>query len=68
MLMKRDINPVGNYMLKVNNRNTKTMCEICSKLTIQTPELRSIGVVLMSLLLTLNIFYTCSSVSNVNFE
>ena len=68
MLMKRNINPVGNYMLKVNNRNTKTMCEICSKLTIQTPELRSIGVVLMSLLLTLNIFYTCSSVSNVNFE
>ena len=55
-------------MLKVNNRNTKTMCEICSKLTIQAPELRSIGVVLMSLLLTLNIFYTCSSVSNVNFE
>ena len=55
-------------MLKVNNRNTKTMCEICSKLTIQTPELRSIGVGLMSLLLTLNIFYTCSSVSNVNFE
>ena len=68
MLMKRNINPVGNYMLKVNNRNTKTMCEICSKLTIQTPELRSIGVVLMSLLLTLNIFYICSSVSNVNFE
>ena len=26
-------NPTGNYMLKVNNRNTRTRCEICSKLT-----------------------------------
>ena len=31
-------NPTGNYMFKVNNRNTKTKCEICSKLTIKTPE------------------------------
>ena len=31
-------NPVGNYMLKVNNRNTRTRCEICSGLTIETPE------------------------------
>ena len=30
--------PAGNYMLKVNNRNTRTRCEICSKLTIKTPE------------------------------
>ena len=30
--------PVGNYMLKVNNRNTRTRYEICSKLTIKTPE------------------------------
>ena len=28
----------GNYMFKVNNRNTRTRCEICSKLTIKTPE------------------------------
>ena len=28
----------GNYMLKVNNRNTRTKCEICSKLTIETLE------------------------------
>ena len=27
-------------MLKVNNRNTRTRCEICSKLTIKTPERR----------------------------
>ena len=26
------------YLLKVNNRNTRTRCEICSKLTIKTPE------------------------------
>ena len=28
------------YFLKVNNRNTRTKCEICSKLTIKTPERR----------------------------
>ena len=33
--------PVGNYMFNVNNRNTKTRCEVCSKLTIKTPERRS---------------------------
>ena len=33
-------NPVGNYMFKVNNRNTRTRCEICSKLTTKTPEPR----------------------------
>ena len=30
--------PAGIYLLEVNNRNTKTRCEICSKLTIKTPE------------------------------
>ena len=28
----------GNYMFKVNGRNTRTRCEICSELTIKTPE------------------------------
>ena len=32
--------PAGNYMFKINNRNTKTKCEICSKLAIKTPERR----------------------------
>ena len=32
------ITPAGNYMSKVNNINIKTWCEICSKLTIKTPE------------------------------
>ena len=29
--------PAGIYLLKVNNRNTRTRFEICSKLTIKTP-------------------------------
>ena len=32
--------PAGIYLLKVSNRNTKTRFEICSKLTIKTPERR----------------------------
>ena len=31
-------NPAGICLLKVNNRSTRTRCEICSKLTIKTPE------------------------------
>ena len=33
-------NPAGFYLLKVNNRNTITRCEICSKLTKNAPERR----------------------------
>ena len=32
--------PVGIYLPEVNNRNTRTRLEICSKLTIKTPERR----------------------------
>ena len=32
--------PVHNYMFKVNKRNTRKRCEICSKLTIKAPEQR----------------------------
>ena len=32
--------PAGIYLLKVNNENTRTRCEICSKLTIKIPERR----------------------------
>ena len=45
--------PADIYMFKVNNRNTRTRCKICSKLTIKTPERRHTP---------------CSSVSNVNSE
>ena len=30
--------PAGIYLLKVNNKNTSTRCQICSKFTIETPE------------------------------
>ena len=32
--------PAGDYMVKVNNRNTRARGEICSKLAIKTPERR----------------------------
>ena len=34
------IYPAGIYLLKVNNKNTRTRYEICSKLTIKTSERR----------------------------
>ena len=40
-------------MVKVNNRNTRTRCEICSKLTIKTQE---------------RCQWRCSGVFIVNFE
>ena len=52
--------PVGNYMFKVDNRNTRTSCEICSKLTLKTPKR------LYCKLWTY--FIPCSSISIDNFE
>ena len=45
--------PVAIYLLKVKNRNTRTRCEIFSKLTIKTPKRR---------------YWCCSGVFIVNFE
>ena len=67
-LLKQQHYPVGICLPKVNSRNIRTRCKICSKLTINTPELhwwRGSGVfivnfehisplVLVFLLLTLN--------------
>ena len=39
-LVKSRLNPARNYLLKVYKRNTRTRCEIRSKLTIKTPERR----------------------------
>ena len=39
-IFDESINPAGIYLLKVNNRNTRTRCEICSNLTIKTPKRR----------------------------
>ena len=47
-IREKDAFPVGMYLLKVKNRNTRAKCEIWSKLTIKTPEL----------LLPLNTFHT----------
>ena len=41
--------PTGIYLLKVNNRNIRTRCEICSKSAIKTPERRPNGPHLYSL-------------------
>ena len=45
--------PTDNYMFKDNDRNTRTRCEICSNVTIKTPERRH---------------WHCSGVFIVNFE
>ena len=60
-------NAAGIYLLKVNNRNTRTMCEICSKLTIKPPE-NVIDVVLVALLLTFNRFHIFFGFVIVDFE
>ena len=51
------VNSAGIYLLKVNKRNTRTRCEICSELTVVTPK-RCQCRRLVSLSLTLNIFHT----------
>ena len=33
-------NPANIYLLKVSNKDTRKSCEICSKITIKTPERR----------------------------
>ena len=38
VLNPKDTKPVNIYFLKVNNGNTRTMCDISSNLTIKTPE------------------------------
>ena len=47
--LRTDQYPAANYIFKVNDRNIRTMCEICLMLTIKIP---------LSLLLTLNTFHT----------
>ena len=62
------VNPGGNVMFKVNNRNTRTRSEICSRLTMKTTGRcqwrRSNGFIVKFE----HIFTPCSSVSIVNFE
>ena len=51
------LNPACIYLFKVNSRRTRAICGICSKLAIKPPE-NVFDVVLVSLLLNLNKFYT----------
>ena len=57
-------------MFKVKHRKTKARCEICSKLTIKTPERRQISSVIVTkspVTITEEI-RRCSGVFIVNFE
>ena len=49
--------PVGIYIFKVNNRNTRARCEICSKLAVKTPERRS-SVLLLPYIILAKIIHT----------
>ena len=57
--------PASNFMFKLNNRNTRTKCEICSRLTIKTPERPSFWCLHCWLW---TYFAPCSNVSIVNLE
>ena len=59
--------PAGIYMVKVNKRNIRTRCEICSELTIKRPEQRQwrrSGVFIVNV----TYFTPCCNVSIVNFK
>ena len=74
--------PAGIYLFKVDSRNTRTMCEVCSKLTIKTPERRHwrrsgvfivnfeqiSHIVLIYLLLTLNNLADWQMLSNATIQ
>ena len=42
--LKKNTSPAGIYSFKVNSENNINMYEICSKLTIKTPERRQYDV------------------------
>ena len=41
--------PANNYLLKVNNRNTRKRCEIYSNWTIKAPDLLATEILLLNL-------------------
>ena len=59
--------PVDNCMFKVNDGSSRTRCEICSKLTITTPERRQPSFWCPECYLW-TYFTPCSITSIVNFE
>ena len=44
-LIKLITYPAGIYLLKVNNKNTRKRCDVCSKLTIKTLEQHQVSAV-----------------------
>ena len=40
LFLDGSLRPADKYVIKVNNRNVRTRCEICSMLTINTPDRR----------------------------
>ena len=56
----------GIYLLKVSSRNTGTLCEICWKLSVKTPERRHSGLFIFVNLK--HILYIVRSVFIVSFE
>ena len=66
---KKRILPIRHLLFKVNNRNIRKMCKICSKLIIKTTDQydwRHSGIFIINLEQT-NYTY-CSGISNVDFE
>ena len=62
-LTRLGYNPPDIYLFKINNENTRTMCEICSKSTVKAPERRQ------CLYCKIGTDFTpCSGVSIVEFE
>ena len=53
--------PVANYMLKGNNRNTRTMCEICSNSTIKLTPCSSVSIVNFE---QVNAYWECVEIVN----
>ena len=72
--LKNDVSsfqsPADISLLKVNNRNTRTRCEICSKITIKIPERRQwrhSGIFIVNFEHVV-VVTPCSSIYIVNFE
>ena len=61
-------NPANIYLFKVNNRNTRKRCEMCSKLPIKTPGRRQWHRSGVSIVNFEHISHLFSSVSIVDFE
>ena len=65
-ILSQHFYPAGDYMFKVNFRNTRAICEICSKLKIKTSKWCALFWCLYCYFWTY--FTYCSSVSIVDFE